>query len=283
MSREKAAEVVAAIEDLPTLPEVVIGITRLVEDPNATTEDIYQIVSTDPALSATMLKLVNSAFYGMSRQVTSLEKAIRILGFVTVRNIALAAFVFDAFLAGKGRFDYKGFWMHSIATAAGGKVIARRMGLKDHGDYFVYGLLHDLGVIIEMQFLPDELGEAKRLMAKGEGLREAEAEAIGCTHNELGAALGAKWDFPPGLIAPILHHGTGERPEEFENEVAATECASAVACALEIGDGVDGKVGIVDLETWRTCGIEPGDLGGIMDEVLAELENCRSFIDLLFK
>ncbi|MCD6404294.1 MAG: HDOD domain-containing protein [Planctomycetes bacterium] len=281
MSLKKAKDLVASIEDLPTLPEVVIAITRLVEDPDATAEDIYKIVSTDPALSATMLKLVNSAFYGMSRLVTSPEQAIRILGFVTVRNIALAAFVFDAFLTGKGRFNYKAFWLRSIGTAAAAKVLAHRLQIKETAEYFIYGLLRDMGLILMMQYFADELVETGKSLEKGTSLADAQDAAIGCTHNELGAALAEKWDFPPALISVIRYHSTADAPEEFRMETAVTTCAAAVVTVLEIGESVDPKICVTTPETWETAAVEPGDLGAVMDEVLAEMDNSRSFIKLI--
>jgi HD-like signal output (HDOD) protein len=188
VSYQRAKEIVDGIEDLPTLPEVVIEITRLVENPDTTAEDVYKIVSTDIALSATMLKLVNSAFYGMRRSITSLEKAIRILGFTTVRNIALAAFVFDAFLTGRGQVDYKGFWIHSIGVGTAAGVLAKKKSADDVSEYFVYGLLHDLGVVVYMQYLPVEYAKVKELAAQGTPLEEAEIQVVGCTHGEIGRA-----------------------------------------------------------------------------------------------
>ncbi len=281
MSFKKAKNLIASVEDLPTLPEVVIAITKLVEDPDATTEDIYKIVSTDPALSATMLKLVNSAFYGVSRLVTSPEQAIKILGFVTVRNIALAAFVFDAFLTGKGRFDYKGFWLRSIGTAAAAKVLAHRLAIKETAEYFIYGLLSDLGLIVMMQYFADELTEARKSLEKGASLADAQSAVLGCNHNELGAALAEKWNFPPVLTAVIRYHSMADAPEEFRLETAVTTCAAAIAAALEIGRSVDPKICVVTPETWETAAIEVEDLGAVMDEVLAEMDNSRSFIKLI--
>ncbi len=282
MSMEKAGELVESIEDLPTLPEVVIGITQLVDDPDATAEDIYRIVSTDPALSATMLKLVNSAFYGMSRSVTSLEEAIRILGFVTVRNIALAAFVFDAFLTGKGQFDYKGFWMHSIGCATAAKVLAQRLHTADSGEYFVHGLLHDLGQIVLMQYSPEHLQEVIELIRQGRDVGEAERDVLGCTHQEAGAVLAEKWEFPPSLVAVISGHAEAVDGGEFEREVAVTTCASTVAQALEIGSTLPGKLTVVHEKTWRAADVMPADIGGIMDQVIADMDNARSFVSLLY-
>ncbi|MHC4713477.1 MAG: HDOD domain-containing protein [Planctomycetota bacterium] len=282
MSLEKASEIVNSIEDLPTLPEVVIGITQLVDDPDATAEDIYRIVSTDPSLSATMLKLVNSAFYGMSRSVTSLEQAIRILGFVTVRNIALAAFVFDAFVVGKGQFDYKGFWMHSIGSAAAAKILAQRMRIKESGECFVYGLLHDLGIVVMMQYLSDQMTRIVGLVDEGKSLDRAEKKVMGCTHRDIGAALAGMWDFPPALVSTMRYHGLEEIPEEFERETALTTCGSTIATALEIGETAKRGVSPVPEAVWRMAAVEPEDIGAIMDDVLREMDNSRSFVSLLY-
>ena len=283
MSREKAAELIGKIEDLPTLPEVVIEITRLVENPDTTAEDIYRIVSTDVSLAATMLKLVNSAFYGVARSVTSLEKAIRILGFSTVRNIALAAFVFDSFMSGKGKLDYRGFWFHSIAAAAGCDVMAKRLRVKDPGEYYVYGLLHDLGVVVMMQYLPGELARIKDAVASGKDLRAAELEVVGCTHNELGAAAAEHWDFPPTVVAVMAHHCSGAGEAQYRREIGVASCADALVQALEVGSGAEARVPVVEAADWEAAGVTADQIGGIMDELLAELEHSRGFIELLFR
>jgi HD-like signal output (HDOD) protein len=283
MSMEEAAQLVDNIEDLPTLPEVVIGITQLVDDPDATAEDIYKIVSTDPSLSATMLKLVNSAFYGMSRSVTSLEQAIKILGFVTVRNLALAAFVFDAFVTGKGHFDYKSFWLHSIGAATGTKVLAERLKIKESGEYFVHGLLHDLGTVVLMQYESERFAQVVQAAdERNIPLIEAEEEMLGCTHREIGSALADKWDFPPALSAVMRYHCMEDFPEEFSREVALTSCASLMAASLEIGEMLSPAIASMGPKSWQVADIEPSDMGGLMDSILDEMEKSRGFINLLF-
>lgn len=283
VSEQRAKELIEGIEDLPTLPEVVIEITRLVENPDTTAEDVYKIVSTDVSLSATMLKLVNSAFYGMGRSITSLEKAIRILGFTTVRNIALAAFVFDAFLTGKGHVDYKAFWLHSIGTATAAGVIAKKKAAVDVSEYFVYGLLHDLGVVVYMQYLPEEYRQVRQLAAQGVPIEEAERQVVGCTHGEIGAALAERWDFPPVLVAVIRHHNTPTAPETFAGEVAVTICADAISRALGVGESISVKMLPIPEETWKLAGVKEGQMGKILDEVGLEMENSRSFINLLYR
>ncbi len=285
MSLEKARELVEGIEDLPTLPEVVIEITRLVENPDTTAEDVYRLVSTDLSLSATMLKLVNSAFYGMPKSVTSLEKAIRILGFATVRNIALAAFVFDAFMTGKGKFDYRGFWLHSIATAAACDIMAKRLRVKDIGEYFVYGLLHDLGMVVLMQYFPDGLTRIREqsMQAADVDVPKVEEKEMGCNHGELGAALAERWEFPASLVSVIGSHVSDEMAEGNKREVAIVRCAGNVAHALEIGSSLSFLIPYIGEEVWQAAGISPDQLGGVMDETLREMEHSKAFIDLLYR
>jgi len=283
VSQERARALVASVEDLPTLPEVVIEITRLIESPDTTAEDVYKIVSLDISLSATMLKLVNSAFYGMPRQVTSLEKAIRILGFSTVRNIALAAFVFDSFLTGRHQSDYKAFWMHCIGVGTASGILARRLREPDAGEYFVYGLLHDLGVVLYVQYLPEMYLKVREEVGKGVEPDKAEYDVTGCTHRELGAALAERWDFPPPLVASILAHCTDPLPEEHARQIAVTTCADAIAAALSIGEALSPKVPTVADHVWKAAGVDRSQMGAIMDEVLAGMESSRSFINLLYK
>jgi len=141
------AKIVGKVEGLPTLPSVVARINQLIDDPNASAGDINEVISHDLALSAKILKLVNSAFYGFPRRISSMTHAVVILGFNSVRNIALTAFVFDAFDTGALPFGHRNFWVHSVGTAVTADALATRAGLHIGDDAFVAGLLHDLGKV----------------------------------------------------------------------------------------------------------------------------------------
>ena len=195
--------------------------------------------------------------------------------------VALAAFVFDSFRTGRGNFDYQDFWIRNLASANAAKVIARHKGMPHHEDYFVYGLLHDIGIVIMMQHMPTELANIRTMMSEGVPQYQAEEEVLGCTHNELGGSIAALWNFPLPLSAVILHHDMINFPDEFQNEIAIITCANTIALALDVGDTKGHKIAPIDPKVWQAAGIAPEDMEKILDNVLVEMENARPFIEML--
>jgi len=141
--------IVRDISDLPTLPQVVTRIMSMMDDPNASAEDVNNVLERDPTLVAKILKLVNSAFYGLPHKISSVRQAIVILGFSTVRSLAISAAVFDLFGEGNDEaFSRIKFWEHSIGVASAARLVGRREGGIDEETAFVTGLLHDLGKLV---------------------------------------------------------------------------------------------------------------------------------------
>lgn len=103
-----------------------------------------------------------------------------------------------------------------------------------------------------------------------------------CTHNELGAALAEKWDFPPALTAVIAYHSLDQLPQQYRRETAVANCASGITIALEIGETVTPRVNLIREEAWEAAGVKAERLGAAMDEVLKEMESTRMFVDLLY-
>ncbi|MBL8746826.1 MAG: HDOD domain-containing protein, partial [Phycisphaerae bacterium] len=201
----------AAINDvsqIATLPEITLKIVELVENPASTAQDLHKVISNDPALCSRILKVVNSSFYGMPGQIGSINRAIVLLGLNAVKNIAISASLAKLFKGGQlcPAFSAKDLWKHSVATATASKVIAdtARLGLPDEA--FLAGLIHDMGVMVEMQHDRSKLIDVvNRLAVAPAGLPRndmlaAEREVFGATHQDFGKALAEKWKFPKGLI-----------------------------------------------------------------------------------
>ncbi len=134
-----------------------------------------------------------------------------------------------------------------------------------------------------MQYLARDYARVREMLAEGRRQDEAMIEVAGCTDAELGAALAARWDFPEGLVAVIGTHWYSPLGEEFVTEKATTICADALAATLEIGQGVDRRVPVARREVWQAAGVAAEDMGRVTDEVLAEMEKSRSFIELLYR
>ena len=153
--REKIVDsAIQEISHIATLPEITLKIVELVEDPTSTAQDLHAVISNDPALCSRVLKVVNSAFYGLPGQVGSINRAIVLLGLNAVKNIAIAASLAKLFRGGEvnAHFSARRLWTHSAATATAAKMIADRIRLGMPDEAFLGGLIHDIGVMVEMQF-----------------------------------------------------------------------------------------------------------------------------------
>src|SRR5690554_910989 len=205
-------QAVQEISHIATLPEVTLKIIQLVEDPESTAQDLNRIISNDPALGARILKVVNSAFYGLPGQIGSINRAIVLLGLNAVKNIAIAASLAKLFRGGElcPQFNAKDLWLHSIATAVGAKLVADKIKLGLPDEAFLGGLLHDIGVVVEMQYDRQKLIDViAGLNIDKDGvpqkdMLELEEKIFGATHQDFGQALCEKWKFPKAF-----HYVTG--------------------------------------------------------------------------
>ncbi|MBX3358487.1 MAG: HDOD domain-containing protein [Phycisphaeraceae bacterium] len=192
------------ISHIATLPEITLRIVQLVEDPKSTAQDLHKVIANDPALCARILKVVNSAFYGLPGQIGSINRAIVLLGLNAVKNIAIAASLAKLFRGGAltPGFAAKDLWVHSMGVAAASKAIAEtlKIGLTDEA--FLAGLIHDIGIVVEIQYDRHRLVEVLgKVNATPEGVPQAdmlacEEEVFGATHQDFGKALCDKWKFP---------------------------------------------------------------------------------------
>lgn len=217
----KVIQVVSNIRNLPTPPIVFHQIQKVIKDPNVSAGQIASILSEDPAMSVKVLKLTNSAFYGLSREVESVKQAVVIVGLEAIKNLVLSASVLDMF---KGKdidqdFQEK-FWRHSLATAFCARILARKLksrGIVDPDLSFSAGLLHDIGKIILCCFLQDEYKKftEARLTDQQSQTYEIEESILGYNHSQIGALLAVQWKLPSKIGEAITFH---HHPQNNVNE-----------------------------------------------------------------
>jgi putative nucleotidyltransferase with HDIG domain len=208
----KVKRVVSNIRNLPTPPIVFHQMEKVINSPKATAAQVAAVLSEDPAMSVKVLKLTNSAFYGLSREVDSVKQAVVIVGLEAIKNLVLSAAVLDMF---KGKLvdgDYhERFWRHSLATAVCGSILARRIksrGFVDPDSAFSAGLLHDIGKMVISCFLPEEYALFKRERQANRRATdyEIEEQVLGCNHAQIGGYLAAQWKLPARLGDAIQFH-----------------------------------------------------------------------------
>ena len=144
---------VKQLNHIATLPEVTLGIIELVENPRSSAQALNALIGRDPALSARVLRVVNSAFYGLPQQLGSINRAISLLGLNAVKNIAIAASLAKLFRGGAlcDRFDAKDLWTHSLAVATAARLLAKETKKVQGDESFLAGLMHDIGIVVELQ------------------------------------------------------------------------------------------------------------------------------------
>lgn len=248
-SREQAVNsAIREISHIATLPEITLKIIELVESPSSTAQDLHKVIANDPALCSRILKVVNSAFYGLPGQIGSINRAIVLLGLNAVKNIAIAASLAKLFRGGSltPEFSAKDLWSHSIATAAGCKMIADTMKLGLADEAFLAGLIHDIGVIVEIQYDRHKLIETVgKLGVDKEGvpansMLDVETEVFGANHQDFGQGLCEKWKFPRTFaLVTGFHHRPLELGEEQRTLVTIVSIADKLAGNVKPGFRLD--------------------------------------------
>lgn len=261
------------VKNLPTLPGIVSKLTRMAEDPDTTTEQMGKLISKDHILSAKLLKLVNSAFYGFPQKISSLSSAIILLGFNVIKSLIISASIFELMESS----DLE-LWEHSLGTAVVANVMAKRLGISDPEEVSTAGLIHDIGKVAIKMELPEEYDKIINLVEmKQISVREAELMVLGLDHAEVGGWLAKSWFLPKKLVEPITHHHAPKQAEEETLACAILHFSDVVIRGLGYGHGADIWVPPLSKKAFEDLGIGADDFDGILDEIEEKLWDVKGF------
>ena len=195
-------------EKLPTLPGIAMKILEAVQKKDSDLKEIADIIATDPPLSAEVLKIINSPFYGLPSKITSVFHGVNMMGLHTVKNLALSFSLIKKFRHSETRgFDYTDFWKISLTAATASKFMARNINSDLAEDAFFLGLLHNIGILAMIQTMPDQYRLVLSEMAGGDyTFEEAENQILGFNHMAVGEYLVKSWGLPEIFSVPIAHH-----------------------------------------------------------------------------
>ncbi|MBD3420339.1 MAG: HDOD domain-containing protein [Chitinivibrionales bacterium] len=272
------------ISNLPTLPSVIEKITRLMQNPQTSAEEVGRAITTDQSLASKVLKLVNSAFYGFPGKISTITHAIVILGFSTVKNVVLTASIFDFFKKNSSennQFDMEKFWFHSLACGAAAQSIARYVGFNEKEECFVGGLIHDIGKIILCQFLSEEFHIiVKTAQQKQKLFYECESEMFTMTHQEIGGIIAEKWNLPSNLQHIVMYHHMPNPSREHATMTSIVHLADILVRAMDYGYGGDDKVPLIADSAWNNLGFQNLSLGPLLEDIDNEIEKASIFMQI---
>ncbi len=269
------------------LSTTAIKVLRTCNEPNACANDLNRVISLDPVLTGRVLQLINSAYYSLPSKVNSLTRAIILLGINTVKNVVLSFAIFqsfsqrDAFRA----FTADQFWTHSLCTAAAAKLLAAGRGvpLSEREEFFVAGLMHDIGKIPLNHLFPEAYREAVlNSQNSGQGMRCEENASIGVDHCRVGHMIARKWQLSPALTAALSeHHTPSETAAEPFSLVDAVSLADTLA--HHMGAGTPGGLSLDEGGHGRMQTHE-GSAGRHLTElsaaVVEEIEKAKVFLEI---
>lgn len=206
------------VDKMPAFPSSVNQIITLTSDINSSPKELIQVIEHDPVLTLKILKLVNSAYFGLSREVTSIKKSVVYIGLNSIKNVAISIAAIGTLKVNKSsNYPFDDFWLHSLSTATISRFVGKSKGVPETelSDYFVTSLLHDIGQLALAQFMDELFNKAYKLSSEQNILiQDAEKQIIGQDHAEVGAMLAEKWKLPDNLIHCIRNHHS---MSEFDN------------------------------------------------------------------
>ena len=266
---------VEALKSLPTMPGVFEKINRLMANPKTSAKDIGDVIASDPALSAKVIRIVNSAFYGFPGRISSVTHALIILGFDVVRGLVLSTSVFNVMLA-KG---YSGLWEHSLGCAAVAGIIAKKTKDPNPEEASLAALLHDIGKVMMKIQLPEESSYVDQEAAKKQiSIYEAEEAILGVTHTTIGNWLCKQWNLPDSLSDPIIYHHKPNLSKVTPRSTTIVHVANALVRGIGFGFAGDNLVPQIDPKAWEALGISDSLLEKIIEEMADKLENAEDFL-----
>lgn len=275
-------DILAKVETMPAFPGSVHKVMELTSDINCSPAEIVKVIEHDPVLILKILKLVNSAYFGLSQPITSVNHAVVYIGLNTVKNLAVSMAAIGALpRRNAAGFDMDAFLLHSLSTATIARLFARKMKIPANAvfDYFLSGLLHDFGKIVFASFMPEEFKKALNMARENlMPLYAAEAEVFGIDHAQVSSLLGEKWKLPQVIVEPLIgHHSSGGNLSILTNIVSASDMISK---ELKIGNSGENIVGRLPDEVSALFGTDMEGIVKTLGDIQAEVEKAMSFIKI---
>ncbi len=277
MSELTLEQVAQRVRQLPSLPQVVAEVLHSFDNENIDVATLVAEISRDQGLAARVLRVANSAFYGLPSRIGSINEAVVVLGFHNVRSLVVAAGIINQFPPAEGKvFDRTEFWRHAIGTGVCAKVLAARLG-NDSEAAFTAGLLHDIGVLVLDAYFHEDFERALGYCLEQEcTFSQAEAAVLGLGHAAIGFEVARQWKFPLPIQQAIRDH---HLPDDGSPAVLTDEVhlANVLCHVLEIGRVSNNLAPQLSEGAWSRLGL---DWGG-MPAIFRDIERLNGSVNLL--
>jgi len=284
MQNKINAKIKSYIKEIPSLPVSVRKVMEICKNPSASPMDLNQVISLDPVLTGRLLQLINSAYYGLNNHVTSLIKAITMLGINTVKNLTLSTAILSTLPKNKKLhgIDMEGFWRHCLCVGVTSKLIAIKQGvdLRNQQEYFTAGLLHDIGKVpLNAVLSVDYMNMIIAADSEHKTLITAEDESFGINHCFSGELIANAWKLESPVSDVIIwHHNTDKYYGEYLHILYNVMAADYFSVTYNIGFSGNKNPVKPDNEIWGIIGLNENFFEEIKGKVFKEIEKAKIFL-----
>jgi HD-like signal output (HDOD) protein len=274
------------LEDMASMPHVAAKALELLNEAEPSSEDLGKVFQLDMVLTGKLLKIVNSAYYGFTKRISTVPDAISILGYDNLRNLLISTIAFDVFSkTRKNVLDNNGLWLHSLAAGTFAQAIAKELNLFKPEEYYISGLLHDVGKVILIQTAPNDYKKVLNLCKeKRISIFEAEQELLGTDHAEIGYIVALHWKLPLMISSSIrFHHDLSYVLPEDDDVLtmsAVAQYSNFVSNIQHMGDSANVKISLLQKETRAKVNIDAELKKKLIDEVKEGIERAKKFFEL---
>lgn len=276
---------------LGSLPAIVYNVFEVMDDPKSTATKIGKVINDDPALTARLLKLVNSPFYGFTRKIDTVYRAVALIGHEELRSVVIAASAIKVFDGIPSELiSMNDFWKRSLSTAVTARVLAAFKREKVIERFFIAGLLHDIGSLLMYLKMPEEMAQVLRLQKTNDvdvttvnyspvDISKAEKEIIGFDYTEVGGGLLKKWNLPPQICGAVRHQLNPQNAPQAEQQAAwLIKLASEIVAHHIERDPRLADDAKIDSQIWQANNLDPALLNKILEKAEQQYESSKDIL-----
>jgi HD-like signal output (HDOD) protein len=260
---------------ISSLPTIFYQINAAVEDPECSFVEIGEIINGDPSLAARLLRIVNSSFFGFPSKIETISHAVTIVGMAQLHDLALATTVVNQFKGvSKNLIDMEKFWLHSVTTGLAARIIAVYRREPNADRYYLMGMLHDLGRLVLLLNIPEQMQKVVTCYEEGGLLHEAENKVLGADHAGVVGTLLEMWELPVMLQEAVAYHHTPSQAVNFPAAASIVHVADIIAHAMELGTCGERYVPQLNPKAWEMLDLPTNLILSIVEQVDREVSEA---------
>lgn len=281
MDEEKLRHIMTQVKSFPGMPATAARLMPLLQNPDSSASKIEEILKYDPGLTANILKLTNSAYFGLPSRVSSVRQAIMLLGWKRLLQLVMTMCMSALMKKPVPGYDLpRGeLWRHSVAVSVAADLLVKSLSISDADEVFTAALLHDIGKLILGDYVQEDLEKIEGMVTKGISFEVAEYVVLGTNHATIGARILQNWSLPQELVNAVSWHHDPESCDHYCLLSDVVHVANIVGRRVGFGKGRDGQALEPSLEVAERLGVNQNHIDTLAEQTLQEVGRLAEILN----